>query len=49
MAGPKIGKTVVKGFQKLRDCAVSVVTTVVGGVLDFVGGIFDTFTSFLFW
>ncbi len=49
MAGSKIGQTVVKGFQKLRDCVVSGVKTVVGGALDFIGGIFDTVTSFLFW
>ncbi|MGN0464772.1 MAG: hypothetical protein ACI4F9_00295 [Lachnospiraceae bacterium] len=56
MAGSKVGETIVKGAQKIRDGAVKVaktvmsgvtniVDTVVSGVSNFCGSIFDGITS----
>lgn len=48
MAGSKVGETIVKGAQKIRDGAVKAVKTVVSGVGNFIGGVFDFVGSFLF-
>ena len=39
MAGSKVGETIVKGAQKLRDGAVKVVKTVASGVKNVVSGV----------
>lgn len=39
MAGSKVGETIIKGAQKLREGAIKVVKTVAEGVSNFVGGV----------
>lgn len=48
IAGSKVGETIVKGAQKLRDGAVKVVKMVAEGVCNFVGGVCDFVGDVLF-
>ena len=48
IAGSKVGETIVKGAQKLRDGAVKVVKMVAEGICNFVGGVCDFVGDVLF-
>lgn len=47
MAGSKVGETIVKGAQKIRDVIVEVAETVVSGVSDAVESVFSVVSDFL--